>query len=46
VLRQPAVTSVLIGASREAQIIDAVAAASAPPLSADELRRIDEALAG
>ena len=46
ILRHEAVTSVLIGASREAQIIDAVAAAGATPLSADELRAIDDALAG
>ncbi len=45
VLRQPAVTSVLIGASREAQIVDAVEAAAAEPLSDEELARIDDALA-
>ncbi len=44
VLRQPAVTSVLIGASRLAQVQDCAAAAGSPPLTAEELRRIDAIL--
>jgi L-glyceraldehyde 3-phosphate reductase len=46
VLRQPAVTSALIGASRVAQIDDAVGALANLPLSADELTTIDRVLAG
>ncbi|MFZ2987766.1 aldo/keto reductase [Ideonella sp.] len=44
-LRQPVLTSVLIGASRISQIDEAVAAAGAPAFSADELQAIDAALA-
>ncbi len=46
VLRDPVVTSALIGASRPSQIVDNVAALKAPPLSEDELRRIDAITAG
>ena len=45
VLRQPAVTSALIGASRVGQIEDAVAALDRLTLSADELAAVDQALA-
>jgi L-glyceraldehyde 3-phosphate reductase len=41
VLRQPAVTSALIGASRLSQIADCVRALQNPKLSAEELARID-----
>jgi len=44
VLRHPEVTSALIGASRTGQIEDAVNALKAPPLSAEELSRIDAIL--
>ncbi len=44
VLRQPAITSVLIGASRTSQLDDAVAALHCVELSAKELSRIDEIL--
>jgi L-glyceraldehyde 3-phosphate reductase len=44
VLRNPEVTSALIGASRVTQIEDAVNALKAPPLSAEELKRIDAIL--
>ena len=44
VLRDPVVTSALIGASRPEQIIDNVQAISAPPLTEEESRLIDEAL--
>lgn len=43
VLRDPVVTSALIGASRPQQILDNVAALEAAPLSEDELQAIDEA---
>jgi len=43
VLRQPAVTSALIGASRPQQILDNVAALEADPLTEDELKAIDAA---
>ena len=46
VLRQPAVTSALIGASRVSQIEDAVAALAAPPLTFEELAAIETILAG
>ena len=46
VLRQPAITSVLIGASKTSQIDDAIAALHCVELSAKELSRIDEILAG
>jgi L-glyceraldehyde 3-phosphate reductase len=42
-LRDPVVTSALIGASRPAQILDNVAALEAAPLSEDELKAIDAA---
>ena len=45
VLRHPTVTSALIGASRVGQIEDSVAALDNLPLSGDELRRIEDALA-
>ena len=41
VLRQPQVTSALIGASSVQQLEDNLAAASAPPLSDDELALIE-----
>ena len=44
VLRQSAITSVLIGASREEQILDAIAAANSTPLSQDELTGIEALL--
>lgn len=44
VLRQEPVVSALIGASRVAQIEEAVAALAAPPFSDEELRRIDRIL--
>jgi L-glyceraldehyde 3-phosphate reductase len=46
VLRQPAVTTALVGASSPRQIEDAVGAASRPPFSREELDRIDGILAG
>jgi L-glyceraldehyde 3-phosphate reductase len=45
VLRHPAVTSALIGASRVAQLEDNVAALDDLALSDDELREIDRVLA-
>lgn len=45
VLRLPAVTSALIGASKAAQIEEAVAALAAPPFSEDELAEIEKILA-
>ncbi len=44
VLRDEVITSALIGASRPEQILDNAQILSAPPLTEDELRRIDEAL--
>ena len=44
VLRHPVVTSALIGASRVSQLDDNLDAISAPALSKDELKRIDEIL--
>ena len=44
-LRDKAVTSALIGASRAEQITENVAALSLPPLTAEELTQIDAALA-
>ncbi len=41
VLRDPVVTSALVGASSVGQLEDTVEAISAPPLTADELRAID-----
>ena len=45
VLRQPAMTSVLIGASRPAQVLDAVAATRAADLSPELLGAIDRLVA-
>ena len=45
VLRDPVVTSALIGASRPEQIIDNAAIVAAPPLTQEELKRIEDALA-
>ena len=45
VLRDEVVTSALIGASRPEQVIDNLSILSAPPLTEEELRQIDEALA-
>lgn len=45
VLRHAAMTSVLIGASRPSQVLDAVAATQAAPLDADVLARIDRLVA-
>ncbi|MGB7539138.1 MAG: L-glyceraldehyde 3-phosphate reductase [Anaerolineales bacterium] len=44
VLRRKEVTSALIGASKISQIEDAVAALQAPPLTAEELKKIEEIL--
>ena len=44
-LRQPAVTSALIGASRTEQIADILACLSAAPFSGEELKAIDAACA-
>lgn len=44
VLRHPGMTSVLVGASRLAQIDDALGAANGLPLSDTELARIEDAL--
>ena len=46
VLRQPGVTSALIGASRPAQIEDAVGALAGADFSAEELAAIDDVLIG
>ncbi len=46
VLRQPAVTSALIGASKVSQLEDCVGATRNPEFSAEELARIEEILAG
>ena len=46
VLRQPVITSALIGASKVAQIEENVAALAHAPLSAEELARIEKILAG
>lgn len=43
-LRQPTVTSVLIGASRASQLMDNLQALNNLTFSEDELRRIDEIL--
>ncbi len=45
-LRRPEVTTVLIGASKVAQIEDIHGALKQPPLAADELARIEKILAG
>jgi len=44
VLRHPGMTSVLVGASRLAQIDDALGAANGAPLTDDELARVEAAL--
>ena len=44
VLRDEVITSALIGASRPEQILDNAQILSAPPLTEEERRRIDEAL--
>ena len=44
VLRDEVIPSALIGASRPEQILDNAQILSAPPLTEDELRRIDEVL--
>jgi L-glyceraldehyde 3-phosphate reductase len=41
ILRQTVITSVLIGASRSGQILDAVGSLQAAPLSAEEIDRVD-----
>jgi L-glyceraldehyde 3-phosphate reductase len=46
VLRHPEVTSALIGASKVAQIEDAVGSLEGTKLAAEELRQIDGILAG
>ena len=46
VLRDPRMTSALIGASRVSQLEENLAVLSAPPLTKDELRRIDAVLEG
>ncbi len=46
VLRHKEVTSAVIGASRVSQVDDAVNAISSQPFSADELKKIDNILAG
>ena len=45
-LRDPVVTSALIGASRPAQILENLRAFEAPPLDGEELARIDAILEG
>ncbi|QDU70592.1 aldo/keto reductase [Mucisphaera calidilacus] len=45
VLRDPRITSALIGASRPEQITDCVAATNAPPLTRDEIQAIDRLIA-
>ena len=45
VLRDEVVTSALIGASRPEQITDNAAILSMPPLTEEEIRRIDSILA-
>ena len=46
VLRDPRMTSALVGASRVSQLEENLAVLSAPPLTKDELRRIDAVLEG
>jgi L-glyceraldehyde 3-phosphate reductase len=46
VLRQPAVTTALIGASKTSQIDENVAAVNTPGFTSDELAQIDKLLAG
>ncbi len=44
ILRQPVITSVLIGASRSSQIVDAVQSLESPALSAQEIGQVDSIL--
>ena len=46
VLRSPTVTSALVGASRVSQLEENLAVVSAPPLSKEDLRKIEETLKG
>ena len=46
ILKDDAVTSVLIGASKPAQILDNIKAIGNTAFSAEELRMIDEAVSG
>ncbi len=46
VLRNPAVTTVIMGASRPEQVLDNIAAANAPVLTAAETEKIEKILAG
>jgi L-glyceraldehyde 3-phosphate reductase len=46
VKRQPAITSVLIGASRPQQVLDAVKAVEMAPLAGDEIAAVEAILAG
>ncbi|WP_323145017.1 aldo/keto reductase [Massilia phyllosphaerae] len=46
VKRQPAITSVLIGASKPEQVLEAVRAMQMPALTADEIAALDAILAG
>jgi len=45
-MRDPVVTSALIGASRPEQILENLRAFDAPPLTDEEIRAIDEILKG
>jgi L-glyceraldehyde 3-phosphate reductase len=45
-MRDPRVTSVLIGVSKVEQLADNIAVAQAPPLTAEELAKIDRILEG
>lgn len=45
VMRQPAITSVLIGASKPEQVLDAVRAGQMPALTADEIAAVEAVLA-
>jgi L-glyceraldehyde 3-phosphate reductase len=44
ILRQPVITSVLIGASRSSQIVDAIKSLESPTLSAQEIVQVDSIL--
>jgi L-glyceraldehyde 3-phosphate reductase len=46
VRRQPAITSVLIGASRPQQVLDAVQAVQMAPLAGDEIAAVEAILGG
>jgi L-glyceraldehyde 3-phosphate reductase len=46
VLRDPRVTSALVGTSKVSQVNDNVSALKNPKFSADELRQVDDILAG